>query len=325
MPYTIGIDLGGTNIKAGVVDPEGRILCRESIKTRAERKAVEIVRDMGFLAQKVIAQAGIAQADVAAIGIGSPGTPDNETGILVYTNNLPFANVPMRAEIRRILDLPVFIENDANCAALAEHVSGGAVGTRHSVTVTLGTGVGGGIIIDGRIYSGFNHAGGELGHMVLVQGGHPCTCGRRGCFETYGSATALVRDTVEAARRNPRSRMATLVDGDLSRIDARIAFIAMREGDAAAARVVEDYLDHLGEGLANIVNAFMPEVLLLGGGVCHEGDALLVPVRERVDRLAYYGPGVRKTRIGLATMGNQAGIVGAAMMALACLDEGMAG
>ena len=325
MRYFVGIDLGGTNIKAGITDENGTILYKESIRTRADRKAVDIVRDMAFLTQNLLAGSGRKVSDIEAVGIGSPGTPDNQTGILIYANNLPFLNVPMRAEFRKIVDRPVFLENDANCAALAESVAGAASDVPHSVTVTLGTGVGGGIIIDKRIYSGFNHAGAEIGHIVQVVGGEPCTCGRLGCFEAYGSATALIRESRKAATENPTSWIARLVDGDLSRIDARTAFEASRKGDVVALGVVDRYISMLAEGLANVVNLLMPNVLVIGGGVCNEGDALLIPLREQVDRLGYYGPGVAKTEIRLAKMGNDAGIVGAAMMARNCLADGMGG
>ncbi len=325
MRHFVGIDLGGTNLKAGVTDENGVLLCKESIKTRADRKAAEIVRDMGYLAQNVIASAKLSPDRIAAIGVGSPGTPDNRAGVLLYANNLPFLNVPMRSEIRKIVDRPVFLENDANVAALAESVTGAAADVPDSITVTLGTGVGGGIILDHRIHGGFNHAAGEIGHFVLVQGGEPCTCGRRGCFETVCSATGLVRETVAAARLHPESRIHQVVGGDLSRVSARTAFEAARLGDAVAQRVVDRYLELLAEGLANLVNLLMPQVLVIGGGVCNEGDALLVPLRSQVDHLGYYGPGVAKTEIRLAKMGNDAGIVGAAMMARACLADGLAG
>ena len=325
MRHFLGIDLGGTNIKAGITDEAGTLQCRESIKTRPERRAAEIIRDMAYLAQNVLASAKLAPAEVAAVGIGAPGTPDNANGVLIYANNLPFLNVPMRAEFRKVLDRPVFIDNDANVAALAEAVAGAAADVPHSVTVTLGTGVGGGVVIDRRIYSGFNQAGSELGHIVIVQGGEPCTCGRKGCLEAYASATGLVRETVRAAKAHPESVISGLVGGDLSRIDARTAFQAARAGDATGQAVVDRYIELLAEGLANLVNLLMPNVIVIGGGVCNEGEALLRPLQERVDALGYYGPGVAKTQVRLARMGNDAGVVGAAMMARSCLADGMKG
>jgi len=325
MQYYVGIDLGGTNIKAGVVTSEGAILNKKSIKTNVNRPMEEIVSDMGRLATEVIAEAGLAKTDVTAIGIGSPGTPDNKTGYLVYANNLPFNMTPMRKIIRRIIDLPVYIDNDANCAAMAESVAGAAKGAADSVTITLGTGIGSGVIINHRIFSGFNQAGAEFGHTTLVVGGVPCTCGRKGCFESYGSASALIRMTKAAAEANPASRLNDVIRSRDGKVNAKIAFDAMRLGDEAAAGVVEEYLEYLSDGLANVINAYMPEILVIGGGVCNEGDPLLFPLREKTMSKPYFGPGVKKTEIRLAEMGNDAGIVGAAMMGKSCMDDHLAG
>jgi len=325
MQYYVGIDLGGTNIKAGVVTSEGVILNKKSIKTNVNRPMEEIVSDMGRLATEVIAEAGLSKTDVTAIGIGSPGTPDNKTGYLVYANNLPFNMTPMRKIIRRIIDLPVYIDNDANCAAMAESVAGAAKGAADSVTITLGTGIGSGVIINHRIYSGFNQAGAEFGHTTIVAGGVPCTCGRKGCFEAYGSASALIRMTKAAADANPSSKLNDVIQSRDGKVNAKIAFDAMRLGDETAAAVVEEYLEYLSDGLANVINAYMPEILVIGGGVCNEGDPLLIPLREKTMSKPYFGPGVKKTEIRLAEMGNDAGIVGAAMMGKSCMDDHLAG
>jgi len=325
MQYYVGIDLGGTNIKAGVVTSEGVILNKKSIKTNVNRTMEEIVSDMGRLATEVIAEAGLSKTDVAAIGIGSPGTPDNKTGYLVYANNLPFNMTPMRKIIRRIIDLPVYIDNDANCAAMAESVAGAAKGAADSVTVTLGTGIGSGVIINHRIFSGFNQAGAEFGHTTLVAGGVPCTCGRKGCFEVYGSASALIRMTKEAAQANPSSKINNLIADKDGKVNAKVPFEAMRMGDDAATQVIETYIEYLSDGLANVINAYMPEILVIGGGVCNEGDPLLIPLREKTMNKPYFGPGVRKTEIRLAEMGNDAGIVGAAMMGKSCMEDHLAG
>ena len=324
MSYYCGIDLGGTNIKAGIVDGEGKLLNKISIKTRAERAMEEIIHDMGQLAVDAIKDAGLEVKDIEAIGIGSPGTPDNEEGLLVYSSNLPFNKAPMRKLIREVVDLPVYIDNDANCAAMAEAVAGAGKGAKDSVTITLGTGVGAGVIINGRIFSGFNQAGSEFGHTVLVSGGVQCGCGRKGCFEQYASASALARMTREAAEANPDSLLNKVKEQE-GEWNARIAFIAMREGDKVAEQVVDQYTDYLADGLANAINTFMPEVLVVGGGVCGEGDPLLIPMREKTMSRPYFGPGVKKTRIELAQMGNDAGIVGAAMMGKSCVDDGKNG
>ena len=324
MANYVGIDLGGTNIKAGVVTDEGKLLNKVTCKTNADRPMEDIIHDMGKLAEEAIKDAGLEVSDIEAIGIGSPGTPDNDEGLLVYSNNLPFVMAPMRKLIREVIDLPVYIDNDANCAAMAEAVAGAAKGAADSVTITLGTGVGAGVIVDGKIYSGFNQAGSEFGHTVLVSGGIDCPCGRKGCFEQYASASALARMTREAAEKNPDSALNKVYE-EQGEWNAQIAFIAMREGDETAKEVVDTYTSYLADGLANAINAFMPEILVVGGGVCHEGDPLLIPMREKTMSRPYFGPGVKKTRIELAQMGNDAGIVGAAMMGKSCVDHGKNG
>ena len=324
MAYFVGIDLGGTNIKAGVVSEKGELLNRVSVKTNADRPMEDIITDMGKLAKEAIADAGVNESDVAAIGIGSPGTPDNKAGTLVYATNLPFVNAPMRKIIRSVIDLPVYIDNDANCAAMAESVSGAAADVADSVTITIGTGIGCGVIINNRIFSGFNQAGSEFGHTVLVAGGLPCSCGRKGCFEAYCSASALVRMTKEAAEANPDSKLNEVIE-ERGKVNGQTAFEAQRRGDEVGSKVVDTYLEYLSEGLANVINTFMPEVLLIGGGVCNEGDPLMVPLREKTMSKPFFGPGVRKTEIRVAQMGNDAGIVGAAMMGKACFDDKLQG
>lgn len=324
MANYVGIDLGGTNIKAGVVTVEGKLLNKVTCKTNADRPMEDIIHDMGRLAADAVRDAGLEVSDIEAIGIGSPGTPDNDEGLLVYSNNLPFVMAPMRKLIREVIDLPVYIDNDANCAAMAEAVAGAAKGAKDSVTITLGTGVGAGVIVDGKIYSGFNQAGSEFGHTVLVSGGIDCPCGRKGCFEQYASASALARMTREAAEKNPGSLLNKVYEQQ-GEWNAQIAFIAMRDGDETAKEVVDTYTSYLADGLANAINAFMPEVLVVGGGVCNEGDPLLIPMREKTMSRPYFGPGVKKTRIELAQMGNDAGIVGAAMMGKSCADHGKNG
>ncbi|MDD4095043.1 MAG: ROK family protein [Oscillospiraceae bacterium] len=325
MGYLIGVDLGGTNIKAGVVNPEGKTVEKLSIKTNAERPMEDIIADMGQIALDVTAACNLNISDISAIGVGSPGTPDNRSGVLVYATNLPFRMAPIRSVIGKMTGLPVYIDNDANCAAMAESVVGAAQGIADSVTITLGTGIGAGIIINHRIYSGFNQAGSEFGHTVLVSDGVLCSCGRKGCFESYGSATGLIRMTGEAAAQDSSSILNRLIKEKNGKISAKTAFEAMREGDRTATDVVDRYLEYLADGLANVVNAFMPEVLVIGGGVCNEGDALLIPLLSKMEGKTFFGPGVRKTEVRLAKLGNGAGIVGAAMMAKACLEDGLSG
>ena len=206
------------------------------------------------------------------------------------------------------------MDNDAHCAALAESAAGAEKGTNSSVTITLGTGVGSGIIIDGKVYSGFNFAGGEIGHTVIVVDGEPCGCGRKGCWESYASATALIRQTKQAAKENPESAINKLVDGDMNKVDAKTAFDAAKLGDKTGEMVVKQYIRYIAEGIINVINIFMPEVLVIGGGVCKEGDYLLNPLKEIVKEGVYSKEEIPQTEIKIAQMGNAAGIVGAAML-----------
>ncbi len=309
----VGIDLGGTNIAIGLVDKNGGIVHNDSIPTQAHRHYTEIIKDMADLSLKVIEDAGYNVKDIKSVGVGSPGAPDKENGILVYANNINFYNVPMRNEIQKYINLPVFIDNDANCAALAESVAGAAKGKKHSITVTLGTGVGAGIIIDGKIYSGFNDSGGEIGHTVIHMDGEQCTCGRKGCWEAYASVTALIRHTKKAAHMHNDSLIYKSVDGNIEEINGRTSFDAAKAGDDIGEEVVQNYIQYIAEGATNIINTFQPEMLVIGGGISKEGDYLLNPLRELIQRNVYCKH-VPMTEIKAALLGNDAGIIGAAML-----------
>jgi glucokinase len=311
--YYIGIDLGGTKIAAGLVDEKGVLIHKDSIPTKREREYGEIIKDMAMLSLKVIKDSGYDIKDIKSIGIGSPGTPNSKDGILVYNCNLGFRNVPVRTEMQKYIDLPVYLENDANCAALAESVAGAAKDVDDSITITLGTGIGGGIILNRKIFSGFNNAASEIGHTVIISDGEQCNCGRKGCWEAYASATALIRQTRDAAKKNPESKINSLIDNDLSNIDAKTAFDAAKLGDETGKKVVGQYIKYIAEGLTNAINTFSPEVVVVGGGVCKEGEYLLKPLREKVDNDIYCKE-VAKTQIRVAEMGNDAGIIGAAML-----------
>jgi len=311
--YYIGIDLGGTNIAAGLVDETGTIIYKDSVPTMREREYPEIVKDMAMLCLKIINDAGIDIKNVKSIGIGAPGTPDNKNGILVYANNLKFKNVPMRMEMQKYISLPILIENDANCAALAESVAGAAKDVSNSITITLGTGIGGGMVISGKVYSGFNSAAAEVGHMTIISEGELCTCGRKGCWEAYGSAMALIEQSKKAAKSNPDSMLNRSVGGDLSKINAKTSFDSAKQGDETGKKVVEQYIKYVAEGIINLINIFTPEILVIGGGVSKEGEYLLKPLREHISR-DVYAKEVPQTQIRVARMGNDAGIIGAAML-----------
>ncbi len=313
--YYIGVDLGGTNIAAGLVNQNGKILSKASVPTKREREYPEIIKDMAKLIIDLIQGQGLNISDFKSIGIGSPGVPDCKEGKIVYASNLKFRDVPLRDELRKYIDLPVYVNNDANIAAYAESVAGAAKGYKTSVTVTIGTGIGSGIIIDGKIFSGFNSAATELGHTVLKMDGELCNCGRKGCWEYYASATACIRQTRKAAEENPNSLINRLVEGDIEKIDAKTAFDAAKQGDETAISVVDKYIGYIGEGLANIVNSIQPEVIVIGGGVCKEGEFLLKPLRKFIMENTFAPAyNIKIADLKAAEMGNDAGIVGAAML-----------
>ncbi|ADU23333.1 MULTISPECIES: ROK family protein [Ruminococcus] len=315
MKYYIGIDLGGTNIKAGVVSEDFKIVAKASCKTNLPRPGEEICADMAKVALEAVKEAGLTLDDIEAVGIGTPGTANSEAGVIEYSNNLGFLNFPVVKLMKTHIDKPCYVENDANAAAYGEYIAGAAKGANDAVCITLGTGVGGGIIINGKIYSGFNYAGAEIGHTVINVDGPQCTCGRRGCFEVYSSATGLIRMTNEAIAKHPESILKEEAD-DNGKVSARTAFNAMRKGDAVAKQVVDDYIRYLACGIANTINIFQPDILCIGGGVCNEGDPLLLPLKELVAKEVYTRNSEKNTEIVIAKLGNDAGIIGAAFLGL---------
>jgi glucokinase len=309
MKYYIGIDLGGTNIVAGVVDENYQILTKASVKTNLPRPEQEIAADMAAVARQAAEEAGLSLDQIEWVGVGTPGIANSATGIIEYSNNLGFCNTPMVQYLEEALGRPAFIENDANAAAYGEYVAGAAKGAKHAVCITLGTGVGGGIIIDGKIYCGSNFGGAEIGHTVIDVNGPMCSCGRKGCFEVFSSATGLIRMTKEALAAHPESAMK-----DEERITGRTAFNYMRAGDETAKQVVDDYIRYLAAGITNTINIFQPDVLCIGGGVCNEGDPLLLPMKEIVKKEVYTRNSPKNTEIVIAKLGNDAGIIGAAFL-----------
>ncbi len=314
----IGIDLGGTNIAAGIVDEKGAIVEKASIPTNPERPAEEIAADIAGLCHMLCDAHGISTEDIASVGIATPGVADPKSGCVVYANNLPFRNFPIAKLVSEgFAGKDVFIANDANAAAWGEAVVGAANGTNNSVMITLGTGVGGGIIIDRKIFCGSNAAGGELGHIVIEADGVPCSCGRKGCWEAYSSATALIRMTrekLEECEKDGRETLMTALVEKKGKVSGVTAFQAMREGDKAGKEVVEKYLHYLAIGLTNIVNIFQPEVVSLGGGVSNEGQSLVDALLPLIRAEQYGGNIMPLTEIKIARLGNDAGIIGAAML-----------
>lgn len=314
MKYYVGIDLGGTNIVAGVVDENYNIISKASTKTNCPRPEKEIADDMAKMALQAVKNANLEISDIEWIGIGTPGIANSATGIIERANNLGFVNTPMVKYIKETIDKPVFIENDANAAAYGEFVAGAAKEARNAICVTLGTGVGAGIIIDGKIYSGSNYAGAEIGHTVIEVDGAECSCGRKGCFEAYSSATGLIRMSKEAMEKSPDSIMNKMAQEKGGKVTARTSFDAMRAGDKSAKEVVDKYIKYLAAGITNTINIFQPDILCIGGGVCNEGDPLLLPVKALVENEDFAKNSEKRTKIVIAKLGNDAGIIGAAFL-----------
>ncbi|MGX8709652.1 MAG: ROK family protein [bacterium] len=312
--YRVGIDLGGTNIAVGVVDEDFHIVAKYSTPTGADRPYEQIVGDMAKAVRKALHNAGVPVEQCCSVGIGSPGICDSETGTVLYSNNLGWKGVPLTSALQKWIDLPCRLSNDANCAALGEVAAGAAKGCKNAVLITLGTGVGGGVVLDGKIFSGCHSAGAELGHTVLVKDGELCTCGRRGCLEAYASATALIRQTKRAAQEHPESLIWKLCEGNPERISGRTSFEAERQGDETGRQVVESYLSYLSEGVVDFVNIFRPECVILGGGICNEGARLLDPINTFVRHFCFGGELVEAPAVIRAALGNDAGIIGAALL-----------
>ena len=313
--YTIGIDLGGTNIVASVVDDDYNIIGTSKTPTNSPRSADEIFDDIADVCEEAVKTAGLTMEDIDSVGMGTPGTV-NQDGVIEFANNLAFNNVPARTMLAKRINKPeekVFIENDANCAALGEAYAGCGNGAKDFVAVTLGTGVGSGVIIGGKIVNGGNYAGGECGHMVIVVDGEQCSCGRKGCWEAYASATALIRQTKKAMEEYPDSLMHKLAKEE-GKVSGRTAFDAMRLGDIAGIKVVDDYIKYVACGLINIVNALQPEIICIGGGICNEGETLMKPLRRFVQSERYSIHSKIQTKIVKAELGNDAGVIGAALL-----------
>lgn len=308
----IGIDLGGTNIAAGIVDENGNIICKGSVPTLRERGNDAIVADMAKLAIELVKEAGLEISDIKSVGIGCPGTIDNDNGVVVFSNNIVMEKYPLVAKFREHLDLPVNIENDANAAAYGEYIFT-ARDKKSFVLITLGTGVGGGIIIDGKLWRGFNCAGAELGHSTIIMNGKPCTCGKKGCFEAYASVTGLIDQTREAMEKDPDTLMHKLA-AEKGKVNGRTSFDAARAGDKTAIAVRDQYIRYVAEGVGNLINMLQPEVFVIGGGISREGDTLLEPLKEIV-YATDYNKFMPKTEIRIAKLFGDAGIVGAALAA----------
>lgn len=313
--YKIGVDLGGTNIAVGVINSDNKIIGISKRKTNTPRPAKEIFDDINLCIADAIADAGVTIEEIASIGVGTPGSVDHSTGVILYANNLAFNNVPAVEYINeKFPGTKVYIDNDANCAALGEALAGCGKGKKSFIAVTLGTGVGGGIVLDGKLLVGCNDAGGEIGHMVIAHDGEACNCDRIGCWERYASATALVNQTKAAMLADKDSKMWELCGGKIENAGGRTAFDAMRLGDECAKKVCDDYIKFIAIGTVNLVNIFQPELICFGGGICNEGETLLEPLRKYIAQWRYSKHQEKQTEICRATLGNDAGIIGAALV-----------
>ena len=306
----IGVDLGGTNIACGLVDDSGKILFKKSTPTLATREADEITADIIKLIDAVIKDAGVSKNDIISIGVGCPGAVDDNRGMVVNCNNVKMINYPLPKMINSRINTPVHLINDADAAAFGEYLINGN-GAKSFVFVTLGTGVGGGIILNGQLVNGFNGAGGEIGHISMVYDGETCSCGRKGCWEAYASVTALIRQTKRAMEESPDSIMHELAKQE-GKVSGKTAFDAAKKGDKAAQNVVSRYLEYVADGIVSMINIFQPEKLVIGGGISKEGDYILKPVEEYV-RKYEYNQQLERAKIEMATLFNDAGIIGAAL------------
>ncbi len=311
--YYFGIDIGGTFIKAAVVNTEGKIIASDKTPTECDKGNSAVIKNIKLLCERLAASSGLKTADISAVGIGSPGIVDSESGVVICAKNLDFNNFPLAKEASAALGLPVKVANDANAAALGEHKFGSASAFKSSIFITLGTGVGGGIVIDGKLFEGNRGAGAELGHAVIVAGGEPCSCGRRGCLEAYASATALIRDTRRAMQAHPDSALWEL--GTLDSVNGKTAF-DYYEKDEHARAVVDGYIEKLACGIVNLANEFRPEAIILGGGVCAQGESLTAPLKRIMEKEIFaYGVSPR-VELLTASLGNDAGCLGAAALVI---------
>lgn len=307
--YYIGIDVGGTNLKAGLVNEDGRIAEVERIPLDY-KDPEQFAKTVADLAWAVSQKGGVAREDVAWVGMGMPGSVDG--GYVRYLTNIPMENVPLEQLFRKYFDRPLYLGNDADCAAVGEYFSGAGKGTKDFAVVTLGTGVGCGLILGGRLQGGA--ASSEAGHLVIVHGGEQCNCGRKGCWERYASATALIGFTKKAMAEHPESALHTVAAKN-GAVDGRTSFEAAQLGDEAALGVCNTYVEYLSCGLNSLINILRPEMVALGGGVAAAPEELLLgPVQKKAETESFSSHGGRVTKVVRAELGNDAGIIGAALL-----------
>ncbi len=309
MSYGVGIDLGGTNIKTALVSKTGAIAASYQTPTPLAKQAQTVLAEMAQAVQTMVAKSGVPWREIDQVGVGTPGSVDQKEGMVIYANNLPFDHTPLGPYLQKALGVPVYVCNDADAAAWGELCAGAGQGLENMVAITLGTGIGAGQIVRGKLYVGSHGAGGEWGHTVLEATGPQCNCGRKGCWEVFCAVPTLVRQTKRAMKKNPSSKL-WQVAGSLAEVEGKTVFDAIRLGDETAAGVLDRYLDWLAVGIGNVINAMDPEMVCIGGGLSGAGPLLLEPLRKKI--VLYKRKG--ETIIALAALGNAAGLVGASML-----------
>ncbi|MCC5911392.1 MAG: ROK family protein [Clostridiaceae bacterium] len=309
--YYIGIDLGGTSIKAGLVTKEGDIISKVSASTPVKEGFEGILKRINELVEEIVTTTKVNKENIKAIGVGVPGVC-NEEGFIYFATNLFWTNVPLGKRLEELTGIKVAVENDATVAAVAEYTKGVTAQTKNSIFLTLGTGLGGGIIINHQVYSGSHGIGTEIGHVVVGENFYDCTCGNNGCLETFVSATALVKYCKKLLVDHKDSTIFKKVNGDLEKINAKIIFDCAREKDIVALQVIQRMVHYLAIGIGNLINIFDPEVIALGGGVAAAGDVFLEQLQEEIKKYIYV-KSMNVTKIAIAQLENDAGIVGSAM------------
>ena len=312
--YTIGIDLGGTTMTAGLVDENYDIVGKITWATRLPRPAADLEKALADLCRAVARENKVLFSDIAYVGIGTPGSVNFNTGFVGFNTNFGYHDWNLGPDMEKLLGCKVYVENDANAAAYGEYIAGGAKGYKDAVIITLGTGIGSGIILNGKILRGFNFAAGEMGHTVIVKDGIQCTCGRRGCWERYASASALTRETKTAMEQHHDSLMWKIVP-DIDHVNAKTSFDAAEKGDELAKQVLASWMEYVGCGIANVINTFQPEVICIGGGVSNQGEVLLAPVRAYAEKETQGITSGNFPKICACTLRNDAGVIGAATLA----------
>ena len=313
MKYYVGIDLGGTNVVSAVVGEDFKIRAKCSCKTNLPKSPKVLSDDIANLVHRTLKKSGLTMNDIQSIGVGIPGTINTRSKIIEYSCNFNYKNVHIAQMLGSRLKKSVYIDNDANAAALGEFICGAGRGYHTIIVITLGTGVGGGVILNNKIYHGFNFNGGEIGHIVLRKDGRRCNCGRAGCFETYASATGIIRTAMEVMDGFRDSKMWDIYNKN-HKINAKNVFNCAALGDKAAKKVVEMFISDLAAGLVNVVNIFQPQVLCIGGGVSMVGKLLIEPLQEIFDKEDYARNSRNRCKIISARLGNDAGLIGAAML-----------